>query len=85
MGDRFAGGIGQIIQRQNDDVIADTDSAVLAAVAPYGFRNLFTGPGLPPLGLGIVNVHVMAFGDGLHGAADVVSVLVHGIAFGDVL
>ena len=32
-GDRFAGGVGQVVERQDDDVVAHADAAVLAAPA----------------------------------------------------
>src|SRR3546814_18602970 len=33
VGDRLAGGVRQIVERQDDDVVADADAAGLAAVA----------------------------------------------------
>src|SRR3546814_13756738 len=33
VGDRLAGGVRQIVERQDDDVVADAAAAVLAAVA----------------------------------------------------
>src|SRR5690606_6648038 len=35
-GDRLGGGVGQVVQRQDDDVVPDADAAVLAAIAPEG-------------------------------------------------
>ena len=32
--DRFARGVGQVVDRQDDDVVAHADAAVLAAVTP---------------------------------------------------
>ena len=34
VGDGFTGGVGEIVQRQDDDMVANTDPTVLAAVAP---------------------------------------------------
>jgi hypothetical protein len=34
VGDRLGSGIGQVIDRKNDDVIADADAAILAPVTP---------------------------------------------------
>jgi hypothetical protein len=34
--DRLGRGIGQVVQRQDDDVVADADAAVLAPVAEEG-------------------------------------------------
>src|SRR5579863_4888937 len=33
VGDRLGGGIGEVVERQDDHVIADADAAVLAAIA----------------------------------------------------
>jgi hypothetical protein len=33
VGDRFSGGVREIVERQDDDVVADADASVLAAVA----------------------------------------------------
>ena len=40
---RFASSVGQIIQRQDDDVIAHTDAAILAAIAPEGCVAIYNG------------------------------------------
>ena len=38
-GDRFGSGVGQVVDRQDEDVVTDADAAVLAAVAlEGGFR-----------------------------------------------
>ena len=34
VGDRLAGGVGDVVDRQDDDVVADADAAVLAAPGP---------------------------------------------------
>jgi len=34
VGHRLAGGVGQVVQRQDDDMVADADPAIFAAVSP---------------------------------------------------
>src|SRR6185437_958893 len=91
VGDRLAGRVGEVVERQDEDVIAHADAAVLPAPAretqvrlavTVGFRALSHGS--PPLGLEIVDVDVLALLDVGDRLADVLAVLPHGVALLDV-
>ena len=62
--DRLGGGVGQVVDRQDDDVVAHADAAVLAPVAAEGGVALtLLAPSvrpLPALGLDVVDVRVLA-------------------------
>ena len=60
-GDRLAGGVGDIVERQDGDVVAHADPAVLAPVAPDCAVRRFHG--LPALGLEVVGMDVIALAD----------------------
>ena len=91
VGDRLAGGVRQVVERQDDDVVAHADPAVLAPPAVETQVALALGAlavGLrghcrfrsPALGLEVLDVDVLAHaGVGDH-AADVLAVLDDGVA-----
>jgi hypothetical protein len=65
VGDSLAGGVGDVVDRQDDDVVAHADPAVLAAVALDRHVGIFRCHGqnsLPALGFAIVGVDVPPLG-----------------------
>jgi hypothetical protein len=86
----LGGRVGQVVQRQDDDVVADADAAVLAPVAEEGGvlvdDDAHGGSfGLPALGLDVVDVGMLAGLDRRHDLAHVDAVLDDGVADGHVL
>ena len=63
--DRLGGGVRQVVDRQDDDVVAHADAAVLAPVAQEGGVLLSTpcSTRSPALGLDVVHVRVLALAD----------------------
>ena len=78
VGDALAGGVGDVVDRQDDDVVPHPDPPVLAAVAEemVAVADVIS----PPLRLDVVGVDVAADRDVLDRLADVVLVLEHGLA-----
>ena len=75
---RLRRGVGQVVDRQDDDVVAHADAAVLAPVAQkVALREIHC---LPALGLDVVDVHMLALADRRDHLADVDAVLDHGVA-----
>lgn len=64
--DRLTGCIGEVVQRQDDDMVANAHTAIFASVSPECRFHM-----LPPLGLQIVDVHVFTLFDGLNNLADI--------------
>ena len=86
--DRLAGGVGEVVEGQDDDVVAHADAAVLAPVAPefqvrvsVRLRHRCS----PPLRLDVVDVHVLALADVGDRLADVLAVLPDRVARLDVV
>ena len=76
---RLGGGVRQVVHRQDDDVVAHADAAVLAPVAPECRFAQIHGFPLPALGLDVLDVGVLAHLDRRDDAADVHAVLDDGV------
>ena len=82
VGDRLAGGVRQIVERQDQHVVAHADAAVLAP--PALELQIRLRAMSPPLGLEIMDVDVLALGDIGDRSADVLAVFDDGVALLDV-
>ena len=86
VGDRLGRGVRQVVERQDDDVVAHADAAVLAPVAQEGGLlvddrlDMSRAPCLPALGLDVVHVGVLAGLDRRDHLAHVDAVLDDGVA-----
>jgi hypothetical protein len=82
--DRLGGGVRQVVERQDDDEVADADAAVLAPIAEECGVLRDDGHGaflfLPALGLDVVDVGVLAAPDRRDHLAHVDAVLDDGVA-----
>ena len=81
IGDRLARGIRQIVERQNDDMVADADAAILAAISKERFVGAHFSP---PFGFYVLNMGMAALRDRRHRLADIVAVFDQGVAIGDI-
>ena len=75
----LARGVGEIVERKNDDVIADAYPAIFPPKAVE-----IVAAHLPPLRFQVMCVHVAALADMSDGAADVVAIFQNGVAGVDV-
>ena len=80
--DGFGRGIGEVVKRQDDDMIAHADASVFPPVTPESRFAQIDRQGvfsvLPPFGLDVVHMQVLAGLDGRDDAADIDAVLDHG-------
>ena len=88
VGHCFASGVGNVVNGQDDDVVANTDATVFAPISKEGGvlvnhvdNSLFVSDsvGLPALGLDVVYVQMLASLDGSDDAPNINAVLDHGV------
>ena len=76
---RFASGVGQVVQGQDDNMVTNAHTAIFTTVSEK-----FSLHELPPLGFDVVDVQVFAFLDGSHDLSDVGIVFENCIASGEI-
>src|SRR3989442_44814 len=75
---RLRRGVREVVDRQDDDMVAHADAAIFAAVAPEAcFGQVHR---LPAPGFDVMDMKMLALLDRLHHSSDVDAVLDHGIA-----
>ena len=76
---RFASGVGQVVQGQDDNMVTNAHTAIFTTVSEK-----FSLHELPPLGFDIVDVHVFAFLDGGDDLSDVSIVFENCVSSGEI-